>query len=146
MEIPLRICNAPTTFMRVMNDVFRPFINDFFIVYLDDILIFSRTWEEHVKHVKQILDVLVREKLYLKMSKCEFGKTFLVYLCYIVGCGELRIDPSKVEVILNWPKPNNVTKVRSFLGATQYWRKFIVNFSFIYSPLDALKSVKKVFQ
>jgi hypothetical protein len=146
MVMPFGLCNAPATFMRVMNDVFRPFIDDFFIVYLDDILIFSRTWEEHVKHFKQVLDILVREKLYLKMSKCEFGKTSLVYLDYIVGEGELKIDPSKVEVIVNWPKPNNVTDVRSFLGAAKYWRKFIVNFSFIASPLHALTGLNKVFQ
>ena len=96
MVIPFGICNASTTFMRVMNDVFRPFIDDFVIVYLDDILIFSGTWEENVNHVKQVLDVLVREKLYITMSKCEFGKTSLVYLGYIVGGGELKIDPSKV--------------------------------------------------
>ena len=113
-------CNAPATFMRAMNDVFRPFIDVFIIVYLDDILIFSHTWEEHVKHVKQVLDVLVREKLYLNMSKCEFGKASLIYLGYIVGGGELKLDPSKVEVIVNWPKPNNVTYVGSFLGATKY--------------------------
>ena len=70
----------------------------------------------------------------------------LVYLVYIVGRIELRIDPSKVEVIVNWPKPNNVTDVRSFLGATQYWRKFIVNLSFVASPLHALIGVNKVFQ
>ena len=79
------------------------------------------------------------------MSNCEFGKTSLVYLGHIVGGGELKIDPSKVEVILNWPKPNTVTKVRIFLGATQYWRKFIANFSSIAAPLHALASVKKVF-
>ena len=66
--------------------------------------------------------------MFLKMSKCEFGKTSLVYLGHIVGGGELKIDPSKVEVIVNWTKPNMVTEVRSFLGATQYWRKFIANF------------------
>jgi hypothetical protein len=91
------------------------------------------------------LDILVREKLYLKMSKREFEKTSLVYLGYIVGGGELKIDPSKVEVIVNWPKPNNVTDVRRFLGATRYWRKFIANFSFIDSPLHALTGLNRVF-
>ena len=98
-----------------------------------------------VKHVKQVLDVLVREKLYLNMSKCEFGKTYLVYLGYIVGGGELTIVPSKVEVIVNCPNPNNVTDVRIFLGATQYWRKFIEKFSFIASPLHSLTSMNKLF-
>ena len=82
------LCNAPTTFMRMMNDVFMPFIDDFVIVYLDDILVFSRTWDEHVRHVKQVLDTLQREKLYVKLAKCEFGKTTLVYLGHIVGGGQ----------------------------------------------------------
>jgi hypothetical protein len=73
--------------MRAMNDVFRPFLDDFVIVYLDDILVFSGTWDEHVRHVKQVLDTLQREKLYVKMSKCEFSKTALVYLGHIVGGG-----------------------------------------------------------
>ena len=99
-----------------------------------------------MKHVKQNLDVLKKENLYVKLSKCEFGKTSLNYLGHIVGGGELKIDPSKVEVIVNWPKPKSATKFRSFLGATQYWRKFIANFSLIAAPLHALTSVKQVFQ
>ena len=95
--------------MRVMNDVLRPFLDDCVIVYLDDISIFIKSHEEHVRHVKQVLDVLKKEKMFLKMSKCEFGNTSLVYLGHIVGGGELKIDPSKVKVILDWPKPNNVT-------------------------------------
>jgi hypothetical protein len=146
MVMPFGLCNAPATFMRVMNDVLRPFLDDCVIVYLDDILIFSKSCEEHVMHVKQVLDVLRKEKLFLKMSKCEFGKTSLIYLGHIVGGGELKIDPSKVKVILEWPKPNNVTEVRIFLGATQYWRKFIANFSSIAAPLHAVTSVKQVFQ
>ena len=113
------LCNAPVTYMRVENDVLRPFLHEFVLVYIDDILIFSKTYEENFKHVKQVLDVLKKENLYLKMSKCEFGKTSLVFLGHIAGGGELKIDPSKVEVIVNWPKPNNVTEVRRFWGENQ---------------------------
>ena len=143
--MPFGITNAPTTFMRVTNDVLRPFLDDFFIVYLDDILIFRKSRDEHVMHVNKVLDVLRKEQLFLKMSKCEFGKTYLVYLGHIVGGGEMKINPPKVEVILNWPKPNTVIEVRIFSGATQYWRKYIANFSSIEAPLHALPSVKKVF-
>jgi hypothetical protein len=146
MVMPFGLCNAPVAFMRVMNDVLRHFLDDCVIVYLDDILIFRKSREEHVKHAKQVLDVLRKEKLFLKMSKCEFGKTSLIYLGHIVGGGELKIDHSKVKVILEWPKPNNVIEVRSFLGATQYWRKFIANFSSIAAPLHEVASVKQVFQ
>jgi hypothetical protein len=140
------LCNAPTTFMPVMNDVFMPFLDDFVIVYLDKIIIFSRTWDEHVRHVKQVLDTLQREKLYVKLSKCEFGKTTLVYLGHIVGGGQLKIDPSKIDVIVNWPKPKSVTKIQIFLGAVQYRRMFISNFSFIVALLHALTSGKNIFQ
>ena len=137
---------APTTFMSVTNDVLRSFLDEFVIVYLDDSLIFSKAREEHVKHVRKVLDVLRKEQLFLKMSKCEFGKTSLVYLGHIVGGGELIIDPSKVLVIVNWPIPKLVTKVRSFLRVAQYWRKFIANFSSIAAPLHSLTNVKVVFQ
>jgi hypothetical protein len=93
--------NAPTTFMLVTNDVFRPFLDDFLILYLDDTLIFSGTWDEHVRHIKKVLGTLQREKLYVKFSKCEFGKTALVYLGHIVGGGQLQIDPSNIDVIVN---------------------------------------------
>ena len=77
-------------------------------------MIFSKTHEEHARYVRKVLDVLNKEKLFLNMSKGEFGKTLLVYLGHIVGGGELKIDPSKVKVIVDWPKPNNVTEFRSF--------------------------------
>jgi hypothetical protein len=105
------LCNAPTTFMHVMNDVFRPFLDDFVIVYLDDILVFSGTWDEHVRHVKKVLDTFQREKLHVKRSKCEFGKIALVYLGHIVGGGQLKIDPSKIEVIVKCPELKSVTEV-----------------------------------
>jgi hypothetical protein len=135
-------CNAPVTIMRVMNDVFRYYIDYF--VNLDDISIFSLTWKNHIMHVKTIFELLKKEKLYVKIYKCEFGKNSLVYLGYIVGNGKIKIDPSKVEVIVNWPKPTTTTEVRSFLGVVQYWRKFIANLSFISTPLYLLTSVKHV--
>ena len=79
------------------------------------------------------------------MSKCEFAKTSLVYLGHIIGGGHLRVDPTKVAVIVNWPRPNTVTEIRIFLGAVQYWRKFISGFSSIVAPLHALTSIKEIF-
>ena len=112
------------------------------IVYLDDLLVFRKIWEEHIVHVKKVLDVLRKEKLYVKMSKCEFAKNYLVYLGHVIGGDHLRVDPAKVSVIVNWPKPNTITEIRSFLGAVQYWRKLISGFSSIAAPLHALTSVK----
>jgi TFIIF-interacting CTD phosphatase-like protein len=78
------------------------------------------TWDEHVRHVKKVLDTLQRENLYVKFSKCEFGKTTLVYLGHIVGGGQLKIDPSNIHVIVNWPEPKSVTEIQGFLGEFQY--------------------------
>jgi hypothetical protein len=116
LVFPFGLCNALTTFLRVMNDVFKPFLDDFVIVYLDQIVVFSETWDEHARHVKKVLDTLQREKLYVKMSKFEFGKNALVFLGHIVGGGQLKIDPSKIEVIVNCPEPKSVTEILSFLG------------------------------
>jgi hypothetical protein len=128
-----------------MNEVFRPFIDDFVMLYLDSILIYSFIWKDNIMHVKKVLDVLKREKLCVNMSKCEFIKTSLVYLAYVVGVGQLKVDLSKAEVVFNWPKLKIVIDIRIFLGTIQYWRKFIANLSYITSPLHALTSVKYVF-
>ncbi|MDZ7970879.1 MAG: reverse transcriptase family protein, partial [Nostoc sp. DedSLP03] len=138
MVLPFGLCNAPATFMRLMNEVLRPFIDDCVIVYLDDILVFSRTWEEHIQHIEKVLKVLQKHQLKLNAKKCEFGKQTLVYLGFVIGGGELRIDPKKIEAILNWPRLKTVTEVRSFIGACQYVRKFIKHFSQIAAPLHSL--------
>jgi len=100
--------------MRAMNDIFKPFLDDCVLVYLDDILVFSRKWEDHVSHVKKVLDVLQKENLSVKMSKCEFGKTSLVYLCHVVRGRQLKIDPFKIDVIVKWPKPTNLQRFVAF--------------------------------
>lgn len=125
-----------------MNDPFRPIIDEFVLVYLEYILVFSKSWNEHVCHVKKVLGVLKNEKIYVKLSKCEFGKTSLGYLGHIVGHGQLKIDPSKVEAIVNWPKPTSVTKVPRFLGLVHYWRRFIANFFVIATLFHTFTSVK----
>ena len=102
----LKSNNSLATFMRFMNNVLRPFLDDFNIVYLDDIFIFRKSRDEHVMHVNKVLDVLKKEQLFLKMLKCEFGKTTLVYLGHVVGGGEMNIEPSKVELIVNFTNPN----------------------------------------
>jgi hypothetical protein len=94
-------------------------------------LIFSQRREEHIMHVKTVFELLKKEKVYIKFSKCEFGKNCLVYLGSIVGNGQLKINPAKLEVIVNWTNPIIATEVKSFLGAVRYWRKFIANFSFV---------------
>eukprot|EP00253_Pinus_taeda_P023129 PITA_23129 len=99
--MPFRLCNAPDTFMRVMNDIFQPFIDEFVLVYLDAILVFSKSWFEHVSHVKKVLDVLKKEKLFVKLSKCEFGKTYLGYLGHIVGHAPLHTLTS-VKQVFQW--------------------------------------------
>nr|CAD1834734.1 unnamed protein product [Ananas comosus var. bracteatus] len=113
-----------------MNDILRPFLNDLVIVYLDDILIYSRSWDEHLVHVKKVFMVLKEHQLCLNPKTCEFGKQSLVYLGFVVGGGELQIDPDKVRVIKEWPRPKNVTEMRSFMGACQYVRKPCCPFTF----------------
>ena len=116
------------------------------IVYLDDILVYNRTWEEHLVHVEKVFEVLQDGQLKLNGKKCEFGKDELVYLGFIVGKGQRRIDPGKVEVITKWPTPKTVTEVRSFMGACQYLRKFIRHFSTYVVPLHGLTKAKVQFE
>nr|CAD1842676.1 unnamed protein product [Ananas comosus var. bracteatus] len=111
-----------------MNDVLRPFLDDFVIIYLDDILIYCQSWEEHLVHVKKVFMLLEEHQLRLNPKKCEYGKQSLVYLGFMVVDGELQFDPIKVRVIKEWPRPKNVTEVPSFMDACQYVRKFIRHF------------------
>lgn len=116
--MPFGLCNAPTTFTRLVNDILRPLIDSFIIVYLDDILVYSATWEEHISHLMQVLETLKKHQLLTNLNKCEFAQKSLVYLGFVIGGGELKIDLAKMETIMKWPMPTNVSEVRSFVGAT----------------------------
>lgn len=125
LGMPFGISNAPSTFMRLMNKVLKEFIGKFVVIYLDDILIFSKNKEEHINHLQIVLQRLYEEKLTMNLDKCEFLKKEMVYLGFVLSHGNIKMDASKVEGIVNWPTPNSATKVRSFHGLAQYYRKFI---------------------
>jgi hypothetical protein len=138
--------NAPSTFMRLMNEVLREFIGKFVIVYLDDILIFSKIVREHLKHLATVMQRLQQEKMLINMKKSSFMKTELIYLGFVISVNELRMDPDKVEVIKNWPSPRNIFEVRSFHGLASFYRKFIRNFSGISAAMmDTVKKRHKYF-
>ena len=123
--MPFGLTNVPRTFMRLMNEVLKEFLGKFFIVYLDDILIFSKTLEEHLIHIFKVFDKLREEKLLINLKKCSFVKKELVYLGFVVSAEGQKMDPKKVKAILEWPTPRRVIEVRSFHGLISFYRKFI---------------------
>jgi hypothetical protein len=145
LVMPFGLCNAPATFMRLMNDVLRLFIDYFVIVYMDEILIFSNTWKEHFSHVTQILDTLKNNKLIANLHKYDFGNTSLIYIGCVIGGGELRVYSNKIEAITQWPIPTNVTEVRNFMGGYRYLRKFIIKFSTVVAQIHAITTKGKSF-
>jgi hypothetical protein len=138
LVMPFGLTNAPATFMTLMNDIFREYLDQFVVIYLDDILIYSKTKEEHLKHVRLVLEKLKEHHLYGKMSKCEFMKTKVEYLGHYISAEGISVDQRKVDAIKSWPTPTNISELRSFLGLATYYRKFVKDFSAIATPLTAL--------
>jgi hypothetical protein len=136
--LPFGLTNAPATFMHLMHETFREYLDDFVLVFLDDILIFSKTLADHERHVRLVMDKLRAAKLYAKESKCEFFKTEVEFLGHIVGRDGVRMMQDKVQAISDWPTPSKVGDVRAFLGTAGYYRKFIRDFSSIAAPLTEL--------
>ncbi|GJX72399.1 putative reverse transcriptase domain-containing protein [Tanacetum coccineum] len=143
--MPFGLTNAPAIFMDLMNRVCKPYLDKFVIVFIDDILIYSKSEEEHEVHLKTILDLLKKEKLYAKFSKCEFWLKEVQFLGHVVNRDGIHVDPSKVESVKNWMTPESPTEIRSFLGLAGYYRRFIENFSKIAKPLTLLTQKNKAY-
>ncbi|GBG62762.1 hypothetical protein CBR_g32352 [Chara braunii] len=138
--MPLGLTNAPTTFQSLMDKVLREQIGRFVVVYLDDILIFSKSMEEHLKHLKEVLAILKKTQLHLNLEKFEFGKDGVIYLGHRLSAAGLEPEATKVEVIRNWSWPVNVRELHSVLDLASYYRKFVPRFSIVARPLSGLTS------
>lgn len=136
--LPMGLCNAPATFQRLMNDVFRQHLDKFVLVYLDDLLIYSRTPEEHLQHLESVFRLLREHKLFAHPKKCSFAQTQIEFLGHIVSKDGIAVDPKKVKAISEWPTPRSVSDLRQFMGAANYLRKHVEKFAHITAPLTAL--------
>ncbi|GJU61571.1 putative reverse transcriptase domain-containing protein [Tanacetum coccineum] len=143
--MPFRLMNAPAIFMDLMNRVCKPYLNKLIIVFIDDILIYSKSEEEHEAHLKTILDLLKEEKLYAKFSKCKFWLKEVQFLGHVVNRNGIHEDPSKVESVKNWKTPESPIEIRSILRLAGYYRRFIENFSKIAKPLTLLTQKNKAY-
>ena len=139
LVMPFGLTNAPATFQTAMTSMFSKWLDEFVIVYLDDILIYSPTQETHLTHVRQVMETLLQQQWYCKLKKCEFASTSIEYLGHIVSNGKIAIDPEKMKAVTDWKTPfKNVTEVQSFLGLIGYYRKFIPHFSHVARHLHEL--------
>jgi hypothetical protein len=136
--MPFGLTNAPATFQRMINEVLKEYIDNFVIVYLDDILIYSNTLEEHEQHVHQVLETLQAANLLVEPEKCQFHVQEVNFLGHIISPGQIKMDPAKVAAIKEWKVPESVKEVQSFLSLANYYRRFIRNYSKTAAPLTDL--------
>jgi hypothetical protein len=143
MVMPFGLSNAPSTFMRLMNHVFKPFIGLFVVVYFVDILVYSKSQQDHMEHLYQVFQTLRKQKLYVNLKKCHFLTDSLVFLGYVVSAEGIKMDPSKIEAIISWPVPKSLHDIRSFHGLASFYHHFIRSFSSIIAPItECLKGGK----
>ncbi|GKA55919.1 putative reverse transcriptase domain-containing protein, partial [Tanacetum coccineum] len=143
--MPFGLTNAPAVFMDLMNKVYRPYLDKFVIIFIDNILIYSKTQEEHVEHLRLVLELLKKEKLYAKFSKCEFWLKEVQFLGHVINGDGIHVNPSKIKAVKNWKAPKTLSEVRSFLGLVGYYHRFIEKFSKIAKSLTILTQKSKTF-
>ncbi|MCI17964.1 retrotransposon protein, partial [Trifolium medium] len=143
--MPFGVTNAPGVFMEYMNRIFHSFLDRFVVVFIDDILIYSKSEEEHKEHLSIVLQVLQEKKLYAKLSQCEFWLKEVSFLGHIISSGGISVDPAKVDAVSQWGTPDSVAEIRSFLGLAGYYRRFIEGFSRLALPLTQLTRKDQAF-
>src|SRR4051812_9767052 len=127
--MPFGVTNAPGVFMEYMNRIFHPYLGKFVVVFIDDILIYSKSEEEHAEHLRTVLELLKEKQLFAKLSKCEFWLEEVSFLGHVISKNGIAVDPTKIEAVSQWEAPKSVSEIRSFLGLAGYYRKFIEGFS-----------------
>ncbi|XP_060200317.1 uncharacterized mitochondrial protein AtMg00860-like [Lycium barbarum] len=144
--MPFGLTNAPAAFMDLMNREFKPYLDQFVVVFIDDILIYSKNSEDYEKHHWIVLQIVEEKKLYAKLSKCEFWLGEVAFMGHVVSAEGVKVDPYKIQAIVEWKLPKSPTEVRSFLGLAGYYRRFVKGLSIIACPLTKLlrKDVKFV--
>jgi hypothetical protein len=140
------LTTAPTYFMYLMNKVFMEYLDKFIMVFIDDILVYSRSEEEHEEHLRLALQKLREHRLYAKLSKCEFWMKQVAFLGHVISKGGISVDPRKVQDVLSWNAPMSVGNIRSFLGLAGYYRRFIEGFSKISKSMTELLKKDKKFE
>ena len=140
------LTNAPAYFMYLMNNVFMEYLDKFVVVFIDDILIYSKTEEEHEEHLRLVLQKLREHQLYAKSSKCDFWLKEVSFLDHVISNGGVAVSPKNVADVLKWSPPQSVGEIRSFLGMSRYYRRFIEGFSCIAKPMNALLEKDRPFK
>ena len=136
--MPFGLTNALATFMDLMHRVFHPYLDQFVVVFVDDILSYSKTEKDLEDHLRVVLQILRDHQLYAKFSKCEFWLTEVRFLGHVVLASGVSVDPKKVEAIMSWERPKSVFEIRSFLGLAGYYRRFIKDFSRLAAPMTKM--------